>query len=112
MYLYVLRTTLTIYTPHTTLIQVTISRLKQQLHKHKQQDQLLVCSRQKEDQLSKEVKMLKEELLQATKGHTPVSVCVYMCVCVCMCVRVLVCMYTCVCVCVCMCVCVHVVLCI
>ncbi|XP_065906639.1 centrosomal protein of 162 kDa-like isoform X1 [Dysidea avara] len=51
--------------------QVTISRLKQQLHRHKQHDQLLVCSRQKEDQLSKEVKVLKEELLQATKGHTP-----------------------------------------
>ena len=63
---------------------MTISWLKQQLNRHKQQDQLLVCSRQKEDQLSKEVKVLKEELLQATKGHTTVSVC--MCVCMRTCV--------------------------
>jgi len=62
-----------------------------------------MCSKQKEDQLNKEVRMLKEELLQATKGHTLVSVCVCACVFVCMCVFVFVCVRACVCVSICMC---------
>ena len=52
---------------------MTIARLKEQLHKHKTQEQLLIIARQKEEKLSQEVNLLKEELLQATKGHTPVS---------------------------------------
>jgi len=54
-----------------------------------------MCSKQKEDQLSKEVRMLKDELLQATKGHTPVSLCVcvfvYLCVYLCTCARARLC---------------------
>ena len=50
-----------------------MARLKEQLHKHKTQEQLLITARQKEEKLSQEVNLLKEELLQATKGHTPVS---------------------------------------
>ena len=52
---------------------MTIARLKEQLHKHKTQEQLLLSTRQKEEKLSQEVNTLKEELLQATKAHTPVS---------------------------------------
>ena len=52
---------------------MTVARLKEQLHKHKTQEQLLITARQKEEKLSQDVNILKEELLQATKGHTPVS---------------------------------------
>ena len=54
---------------------MTIARLKEQIHKHKAQEQLLISARQKEEKLSQDVNLLKEELLQATRGHTPVSVC-------------------------------------
>ena len=50
-----------------------IARLKEQVHKHKTQEQLLISARQKEEKLSQDVNLLKEELLQATRGHTPVS---------------------------------------
>ena len=53
---------------------MTIARLKELLHKHKAQEQLLISTRQKEEKLSQDVNLLKEELLQATRGHTPVSV--------------------------------------
>ena len=56
---------------------MTIAHLKEQLHKHKTQEQLLISARQKEEEMSQEVNMLKEELLQATKGHTPVGVHIY-----------------------------------
>ena len=48
--------------------------MKEQLHKHKTQEQLLTNARHKEEKLSQEVNLLKEELLEATKGHTPVSI--------------------------------------
>ena len=53
---------------------MAIARLKAQLHKQKTQEQLIISARQKEEKLSQDVSLLKEELLQATRGHTPVSV--------------------------------------